>query len=65
MRWEFGSILPPEVKYNLSEPEVCIMAVCLNCHNNAFIKLFNVFILLIRMCYLLLSCLCLCWVIFM
>ncbi|KDR19699.1 DNA replication complex GINS protein PSF1-like [Zootermopsis nevadensis] len=22
MRWEFGSILPPEVKYNLCEPEI-------------------------------------------
>ncbi|XP_068085385.1 DNA replication complex GINS protein PSF1 isoform X2 [Anabrus simplex] len=22
MRWEFGSILPPEIKYNLCEPEV-------------------------------------------
>jgi hypothetical protein len=55
MRWEFGSILPPEVKYNLSEPEVCIMAVCLNYHSNAFKKV-DIFILLIRMCYLLLLC---------
>lgn len=60
MRWEFGSILPPEVKYNLSEPEVCIMAGCLSCHSNIFIELFNIFILLIMMCYLLLFCLCLC-----
>jgi hypothetical protein len=28
MRWEFGSILPPEVKYNLCEPEVCKMELC-------------------------------------
>jgi hypothetical protein len=28
MRWEFGSILPPEVKYNLCEPEVCKVALC-------------------------------------
>jgi len=23
MRWDFGSILPPDIKYNLSEQEVC------------------------------------------
>ncbi|XP_048738019.1 DNA replication complex GINS protein PSF1-like isoform X2 [Ostrea edulis] len=26
MRWEFGSVLPPEVKFNMCEPEVrCLM----------------------------------------
>jgi len=27
MRWDFGSILPPDVKYNLSEQEVCYATV--------------------------------------
>jgi hypothetical protein len=50
MRWEFGSILPPEVKYNLTEPEVFIMTVCLNHHSPAFIELFNTFSLFVCSC---------------
>ena len=24
MRWEFGSVLPADIKYNLNEQEVCL-----------------------------------------
>ena len=35
MRWEFGSVLPPEVKFNMCEQEVHI-AVVLSLEKNMF-----------------------------
>lgn len=30
MRWEFGSVLPPEVKFNMCEQEVHIAGTCIS-----------------------------------
>jgi hypothetical protein len=51
MRWEFGSILPPEVKYNICEPEVCEVKLCLYIQLSTTILIYFHISVLFVMCF--------------